>query len=110
MPLGVDGSVAGILERDLKSFGEALRIQRPRRRGVRPGTGRRVRQPGGRRNRCLLRGQQVRGVGQSSWGPAVFAVVADSEQADLIADQLRRRFGLPQASVWTTHACNHGTH
>jgi predicted sugar kinase len=57
---------------------------------------------------AFLRGQQVRGVGQSSWGPAVFAVVADADRAEYHAEKLRLRFALPQAAVWTTPACNHG--
>jgi beta-ribofuranosylaminobenzene 5'-phosphate synthase len=56
----------------------------------------------------FVRAQRIRGVGQSSWGPAVFAVVADAERAEHLADQLRRRFALPPSAVWTTPACNHG--
>lgn len=56
----------------------------------------------------FVRGQGVRGVGQSSWGPAVFAVVADTDRAEHLAAQLRQRFALPPAAVWTTAACNHG--
>lgn len=57
---------------------------------------------------AFVRNQQVRGVAQSSWGPAVFAVVADEEQAQHLAAQLRQRFALEDASVWVTTACNHG--
>jgi beta-ribofuranosylaminobenzene 5'-phosphate synthase len=56
----------------------------------------------------FVRAQNVRGVGQSSWGPAVFAVVADAERAEHLAGQLHRRFTVPQSAVWTTPACNHG--
>ncbi len=56
----------------------------------------------------FMRSQQIRGIGQSSWGPAVFAVVADAERADHLAAQLRRRFTLSESAVWTTSACNHG--
>jgi len=55
----------------------------------------------------FIRGQGHRGAGQSSWGPAVFAVVADTEQTENLAVELRQHFNLPQSAVWTTPACNH---
>jgi beta-RFAP synthase len=55
-----------------------------------------------------VRGQGVRGVGQSSWGPTVFAVVADAGSAQHLAGRLRHHFGLPESSVLVTAACNHG--
>lgn len=57
---------------------------------------------------AFVRSQHVRGVAQSSWGPAVFAVVADEEQANRLAAQLRQRFTLEEEAVWVTVACNHG--
>jgi predicted sugar kinase len=57
---------------------------------------------------AFVRGQAVRGVGQSSWGPTVFAVVADAERALELAAQLRQRFVLSEAAVLVTQACNHG--
>ena len=57
---------------------------------------------------AFVRSQNVRGVAQSSWGPAVFAVVAEEEQARHLAAQLRQRFALEDAAVWVTAACNHG--
>jgi beta-RFAP synthase len=56
----------------------------------------------------FLRGQHVRGVAQSSWGPAVFAVVAEADRAQHLAAGLRRRFALEDSAVWVTAACNHG--
>jgi beta-RFAP synthase len=56
----------------------------------------------------FVRGQNVRGVAQSSWGPAVFAVVADMDRAQHLAGELRRRFALEDSAVWVTAACNHG--
>jgi beta-RFAP synthase len=55
-----------------------------------------------------LRAQGVAGVGQSSWGPAVFAVVADKDQAGHLAGCLRCRFGLPEGQVLVTGGCNRG--
>jgi beta-RFAP synthase len=54
----------------------------------------------------FVRAQGVPGVGQSSWGPAVFAVLADADRAEHLARRLGQAFGLAQVIV--TPACNHG--
>jgi beta-ribofuranosylaminobenzene 5'-phosphate synthase len=56
----------------------------------------------------FVRGQGVRGVGQSSWGPTVFAVVADEDRAERLATQLRHHFALEEPAVLVTPAHNHG--
>jgi beta-RFAP synthase len=57
---------------------------------------------------AFLRGQGARGVGQSSWGPAVFAVVGDEGRAADLAARVRRQFGLGADEVFVTRACNRG--
>jgi predicted sugar kinase len=57
---------------------------------------------------ALVRRQGVRGVGQSSWGPTVFAIVADPDQANDLAGRLRQWSGLGTAEILVTQACNHG--
>jgi predicted sugar kinase len=57
---------------------------------------------------AFLRAQGARGVGQSSWGPAVFAVVGDEERAADLAGRVRRQFGLSADEAFVTHACNRG--
>jgi len=49
------------------------------------------------------------GAGQSSWGPTVYAFGHHSEH-DLVtsSQQLRHRFGLPEASIFHTRADNEG--
>jgi beta-RFAP synthase len=42
-----------------------------------------------------FRNQGVRGVGQSSWGPTVFAILADEESAADLAGRLQRGFSRP---------------
>ena len=37
-----------------------------------------------------IRGLDVRGVGQSSWGPTLFAITRDEDQAEWLVDQLTR--------------------
>jgi beta-RFAP synthase len=57
---------------------------------------------------AFLRGRGARGVGQSSWGPAVFAVVGDEGRAADLAARVRRQFGLSADEVFVTRACNRG--
>jgi beta-RFAP synthase len=57
---------------------------------------------------AFLRGQGARGVGQSSWGPTVFAVVGDEERAADLAGRVRRQFGLGTDEAFVTRACNCG--
>jgi predicted sugar kinase len=56
----------------------------------------------------FVRSQGVRGVGQSSWGPAVFAIVADQERADDLTRRLRNQFGLQNNEPIVTRARNRG--
>lgn len=102
------GMLPALAEADLDAFGEALFDFNARvgeafaavQGGVYSG-------PGVTACVDFLRGQGVRGVGQSSWGPAVFAVVGDEDWA---ADLTRRlaAHGPDLAQVWTASACNVG--
>lgn len=49
----------------------------------------------------------LEGTGQSSWGPTVFAIAQDSDQANWIAHKLRQKLGGPE-TVTITRAANHG--
>jgi beta-RFAP synthase len=103
------GLLPGVAEHDLGAFGEALYEF-----NVRVGEAFAAVQGGvyaGPRVAevvAFVRGQGVRGVGQSSWGPTVFAVVADEEQAAHLAGRVRDRFALGPEEVLVTAACNHG--
>jgi beta-RFAP synthase len=48
----------------------------------------------------FVRGLGVTGVGQSSWGPTLFAIVEEPDRAESIANRLRRRF--ETATIWVT--------
>lgn len=103
------GLLPALVERDVEAFGEALYEFNVRvGEAFAPVQGGVYASPRVAEVVEFVRGQNVRGVGQSSWGPAVFAVVADAEHAEHLAAQLRRRFALPESAVWTTPACNHG--
>lgn len=56
----------------------------------------------------FLRQQGASGVGQSSWGPAVFAVVKDEEQAVSLVRRVQARFGLDAEAAFCTAAANSG--
>ncbi len=99
------GMLPALVERDLDAFGDALWDFNARAgealAPVQGGTyaGRRVAELV-----SFVRRQGARGVGQSSWGPAVFAVIGDEERADDLARRLRRDGAL----VVVTRGCNHG--
>jgi beta-ribofuranosylaminobenzene 5'-phosphate synthase len=55
----------------------------------------------------FLRRQGVRGVGQSSWGPTLFAVT-EADRAEPLRQSLQAHFGLGEHDVWVTKARNRG--
>ncbi len=101
------GLVPALVERDLPAFGAALFDF-----NARAGAAFAAEQGGtyaGPRVAevvAFARGLGVRGVGQSSWGPAVFAVVEDDERAADLVLRLRRRFALGEAEVFATRGCD----
>jgi beta-ribofuranosylaminobenzene 5'-phosphate synthase len=103
------GMLPALAERDLPAFGEALYDF-----NLRSGEAFAAIQGGiyaGPRVAELvafLRGQGVRGVGQSSWGPAVFAVVGDEDRATRLALQVQQQFALADRAVFVTRANSTG--
>lgn len=57
---------------------------------------------------AFIRRQGVRGVGQSSWGATVFAVVENANRAEELAGTVRQRFDLGPGEVFCTAAMNRG--
>ncbi len=55
-----------------------------------------------------LRGLGVRGAGQSSWGPTVFALTPDHAEARWLAERAQERFELQANQFIITQADNHG--
>jgi beta-ribofuranosylaminobenzene 5'-phosphate synthase len=55
-----------------------------------------------------LRSLGVAGVGQSSWGPTLYCVVADQSAADRLVGELRTRHTPDALAIATTAADNHG--
>lgn len=55
-----------------------------------------------------IRSLGVGGVGQSSWGPTLFAVCRDQIAARKLAASLADENSLRQADIWIAEPCNHG--
>jgi beta-RFAP synthase len=56
---------------------------------------------------AFVRGLGIAGVGQSSWGPGVFAITRDHEQAVELSKRLGQRFA-DAGRILITQACNRG--
>jgi beta-RFAP synthase len=103
------GMLPALAERDWRIFGEALydfnvrvgEVFRPVQGGV-------YSHPRSAALVAFVRRQGIPGVGQSSWGPTLFAVVPDVEHAEALARSIRERFGLTAAEVFFTRASKQG--
>jgi beta-RFAP synthase len=103
------GLLPPVVERDSRAFGEALfefnvrvgEMFAPVQGGI-------YAHPAVAEVVSFVRGLGIAGVGQSSWGPAVYAVAPDADVAADVAARLRRRFE-PAANVLVTRACNCGS-
>jgi beta-RFAP synthase len=103
------GLLPALVERDVDAFGEALHEFNARAgEAFTPVQGGVYASPRVAELVAFLRDRGVRGVGQSSWGPTVFAVTADEDRAQQVAARLRRHFALHDEAVLVTPACNHG--
>jgi beta-RFAP synthase len=107
--LALLGMLPALAEQDWKAFGEALHDF-----NVLAGEAFAETQGGVYASEAVaelvgfIRHQGIAGVGQSSWGPAVFAISADPDQAKTIVRQIQEKFALEPSRVFTTSACNRG--
>jgi beta-ribofuranosylaminobenzene 5'-phosphate synthase len=104
------GMLPAITELELNTFGEAL-YDFNRRVGemFRPWQGDLYAHPRIAAIIAALRSEgRVRGVGQSSWGPAVFAVI-HADQADELCGWLARKHGCRKDELMVTGAANTGS-
>jgi beta-RFAP synthase len=103
------GMLPALIEEDLDAFGEALYDFNARAgemfAAVQGGT---YASAAVAELVAFIRRQGVRGVGQSSWGPAVFAVAAGEEQAQALAGRVQAHFELAPSKVFVTRGCNRG--
>jgi len=95
-------------EANLEAFGDAL-YEFNRRVGemFRPAQGGVYSHPTTESLIDFVRSEGVQGVGQSSWGPGVFAVVAE-DRAERVSRSVIARFGLEENATVITQARNRG--
>lgn len=103
------GLLPAVIERDVESFGEALyELQ------MRVGECFKAAQGGIYADPQLedivrfVRDRGVRGVGQSSWGPTLYAVAPDPGTAQMLVRDLCKTFDLSAGEVFVTEADNSG--
>jgi beta-RFAP synthase len=98
-----------VLTGDIWTFGAAIsEIQEAVGEYFAPYQGGRFASPTGCEVAELARGRGACGVGQSSWGPTVFALVLGEVGARALADSLRAAFGERVAWVGVSRARNQG--
>jgi beta-RFAP synthase len=106
------GLLPAVAERDLSGFGQALEtIQDEVGQGFAAAQGGRIyASPAAERIVGTLRGSgQVHGVGQSSWGPALYGFSdAPANQREVLRAQVLETFELDPAACFWTRACNAG--
>jgi beta-RFAP synthase len=104
------GLAPALVERDLDTFGEALyELQQIVGNCFAAAQGGVYAHPLPQEIAGFLRGMGVRGVGQSSWGPTLYAITGDEESAEAVANRVEARFGLSQrGEVMITSGDNRG--
>jgi beta-RFAP synthase len=103
------GLLPALVERDLAAFGEALYDFNARSGEMfAPVQGGIYATPAVAEVVGFVRRLAVKGVGQSSWGPTVFAVVENDDRATDLALRLRQHFGMDQTEILLTRAWNQG--
>jgi beta-ribofuranosylaminobenzene 5'-phosphate synthase len=102
------GIVPALIERDLPAFGDAV-FEFNRRAGLlfKGSQGGEYRSPATAALVSTLRGFGIRGVGQSSWGPTIFAIGEGGRLEDA-AERLRRAHGDDSLEMRVTSARNRG--
>jgi len=103
------GLTPAMLERDLDAFGEALyELQRIVGECFAEAQGGIYADASLEAMVHQIRSWGVKGVGQSSWGPTLYAVVEDESRANHLTTQLRDTFGLREDELVITQADNTG--
>jgi beta-RFAP synthase len=102
------GMLPALIERDLDTFGEAVFDFNARvGEGFAPVQGGAYASPRVAEVVAFIRKQGIRGVGQSSWGPVVFAITESDAHASDLVWRLRIRFNAELTTTITT-GCNCG--
>jgi beta-RFAP synthase len=107
--LALLGMLPALAEQDLDAFGEAVFDFNTRvGEAFAPAQGGVFASPRVGEVVAFIRTQGIQGVGQSSWGPAVFAITADEDRAWDLVDRLRVRFAFPEPAFVVTAAAGRG--
>jgi predicted sugar kinase len=97
-----------LVERDLDAFGEAVYdFNRLVGELFEPSQGGPYAHPHLEKLVRAVRYANVKGVGQTSWGPTIFAVVKENQALGL-CDWLTRKYHVRQEEITVTSARNHG--
>ena len=105
----VTGLLPAIASKDIDAFGEALHEYNARAgEGFATAQGGTWAGPAVAECVAFLRSEGIRGVGQSSWGPTVFAVVEDERRADEVCQRIARGLSIPLESTIVTRAAERG--
>ena len=103
------GLLPAVADRDITGFGESLyELQQVTGRCFKSAQGGVYASPLLQRIVTFARKQGVSGVGQSSWGPTLYAVTDDRDRARHVAAAVRGRFDLSAEEVMITQADNRG--
>jgi beta-ribofuranosylaminobenzene 5'-phosphate synthase len=105
------GLLPAVLERDLESFGAALtELQQEVGRGFAPAQGGIYARPELEAIVTHLRSQGLHGVGQSSWGPTLYAFSTHPpDHRQEILERTQDRFGLQDDALFWTQASPEGS-
>lgn len=105
------GMAPGLIEHDIDAFGQALfELQQLAGQCFATAQGGIYADPLLARIVDHVRGTGVRGVGQSSWGPTLYAVMSDEASAEKLANDVESEFGLAKpGEVIVTAADNRGS-
>lgn len=103
------GLLPALIEQDVQAFGEALyEFNRTVGEAFAPVQGGIYAHPGSEKIVHFIRQQHIPGAGQSSWGPTLFAVAADADQAQYLVSRLHQHFPLQPDEILITSALNQG--
>jgi len=95
-----------LVERDLPAFGQALSETQEMVGACFASVQEGEFHPGAARLARRLKDAKACGVGQSSWGPAIYAFAADAREEDRLVSIITRAD--PGATILRTHGFNHG--
>jgi len=103
------GLLPALLDADINDFGQALyQLQLEVGRCFKQAQGGVYAHPLIEQIVAFAREQGVRGVGQSSWGPTLYAVTADEAAATQLTRGIRSQFALADDEIRITSGDNHG--